>query len=71
MPVNIGLLDRTLRLLLALALFLASPDASGSEGGTILSWGMAILAGWLAITGIFRVCPIYAVFALDTCDRQP
>lgn len=60
MTLNIGILDRSLRLLLALILYL-------SFGGI----GALIIVLWLAVTGIFRVCPLYDLLGFHTCVRAP
>ncbi len=62
MTVNVGSLDRTLRIgggiaLIALALT-----------GTIGAWGyIGILP---LVTGLFRVCPAYTLLGIKTCPAS-
>lgn len=61
MQTNVGTVDRTLRILLGIALL----------GATLLDvigpWG------WVGIipllTGIFQFCPAYALFGIRTCRQ--
>ena len=67
---NIGLADRTLRLVLGAALILAAL-ASGwpaFQGG--LPRAAAIVAGVvLMATAAVRVCPLYTLLGMRTCRR--
>jgi hypothetical protein len=59
MRLNVCGIDRVLRVIVGLALV-----------GLTLS-GMIGLWGWIGVvpllTGIFRFCPIYSIFGLQTC----
>lgn len=62
MKSNIGMVDRTLRILVGLALIALSLT------GVIGAWG------WIGLlplaTGIFRVCPAYSLLGISTCGRK-
>jgi hypothetical protein len=59
MQQNVGIIDRTLRIILGLALI------GASLAGLIGVWG------WIGIvplaTGLFRFCPAYLPFGWNTC----
>ena len=61
---NVGTLDRTLRVVLGLALI---AWAVGLVPGTQSLWG------WIGLvplaTGLFGTCPAYSVLGLNTCGR--
>lgn len=59
MTFNVGGIDRTLRILIGLALVAAA--ATGTEG----IWGYVGLVP--LITGLLGWCPLYALFGLKTC----
>ena len=59
MKINVGSADRVLRIVVGLAL------VGGALSGLIGAWGWI---GLLPIaTGIFRICPAYLPFGLNTC----
>jgi hypothetical protein len=58
---NVGNLDRVLRILLGLVLI------GLAAGGTIGGWGYAGIV--LVLTGIAASCPIYRIFGLSTTSR--
>lgn len=62
MNVNVGTLDRTLRIGGGLALIVAA--ATGMVG----SWG------WIGIvplaTGLLRFCPVYPLLGINTCGSK-
>ncbi|MCF7202810.1 YgaP family membrane protein [Pseudomonas oligotrophica] len=62
MKSNVGMVDRTLRILVGLALIALSLT------GVIGAWG------WIGLlplaTGIFRVCPAYSLLGISTCGRK-
>lgn len=62
MKSNVGMVDRTLRILVGLALIALSLT------GVIGAWG------WIGLlplaTGIFRVCPAYSLLGINTCGRK-
>ncbi|GLZ23963.1 membrane protein [Stutzerimonas stutzeri] len=59
MKANVGTIDRTLRVIVGLALI------GLSLGGVIGVWG------WIGLlplaTGLFRFCPAYSLFGIKTC----
>ncbi|TSE19636.1 hypothetical protein Talka_01355 [Tepidimonas alkaliphilus] len=60
---NVGGLDRVLRIIIGLALIVATAT------GTIGVWG------WIGIlplaTGLIGWCPPYAIFGINTCKTEP
>jgi hypothetical protein len=62
MKVNVGTLDRTLRILAGLVLLALVFT------GTIGAWG------WIGVvplaTGLFRFCPLYGVLGFSSCPVQ-
>jgi hypothetical protein len=71
MIINVGLIDRTLRLLLALFLleWFASVYPRSLEPQE--RWGIWLIGIYLLLSGVFRVCPIYRIFNFDSCAREP
>lgn len=59
MTFNVGGIDRTLRILIGLALVVAAAT------GTVGLWGYVGLVP--LITGLLGWCPLYALFGLKTC----
>lgn len=59
MKINVGGADRILRIVVGLALILLALS------GQIGAWG------WIGVvplaTGLFRMCPLYSVFGMNTC----
>lgn len=59
MKVNVGGADRILRIVVGLILILLALS------GQIGAWG------WIGVvplaTGLFRMCPLYSVFGMNTC----
>jgi len=62
MQQNVGTVDRTLRVLVGLALIAASVL------GYIGVWGWIGVV--LVATGVFRFCPAYLPFGLSTCAAK-
>ena len=62
MKINVGSMDRILRIIAGLALI------SLAATGIIGPWG------WIGVvvllTGIFRFCPAYAVLGMSTCPTD-
>ncbi len=62
MKSNVGSIDRSLRI--AAGLILIGLSLSGAIG----------LWGWIGVvplaTGIFRMCPAYALLGINTCKRS-
>jgi Protein of unknown function (DUF2892) len=61
MTANVGTVDRAIRIALGLALIAA----------TLMGW--IGVWGWLGVipiaTGVFRFCPAYLPFGLNSCKR--
>jgi hypothetical protein len=61
MEINVGKTDKTLRIIVGVALL-----AWALTGGPAWSWiGLVPL-----ITGIFGVCPAYSIFGINTCSNK-
>lgn len=62
MKVNVGTLDRILRIVIGAALILLAVT------GTIGPWG------WIGViplaTGVFQRCPAYSVLGVNTCQAR-
>ena len=62
MKVNVGSIDRAIRILMGSILIAAA------------LFGFIGVWGWLGIipltTGIFRICPAYLLFGLNTCKSK-
>jgi hypothetical protein len=67
MKVNIGIIDRILRLLIALGFGVLI--LTGSLKGT---WAilLGVLAGLLLITAAIGFCSLYALFGVSTCKKR-
>lgn len=62
MKVNVGGLDRVLRIVAGFVLLALTAM------GTIGLWG---LVGIVPLaTGLFRICPAYSIFGLSTCPLK-
>ncbi|WP_294001623.1 YgaP family membrane protein [Sphaerotilus sp.] len=63
MNINVGGADRILRIVVGLALILLALS------GQIGAWG------WIGVvplaTGLFRMCPLYALLGMNTCPVSP
>lgn len=61
MTANVGTVDRAIRIAFGLALI----------GATLMGW--IGVWGWLGVipiaTGVFRFCPAYLPFGLNSCKR--
>ncbi|BEU96680.1 DUF2892 domain-containing protein [Acidovorax sp. DW039] len=61
MKLNIGSVDRALRIVAGLVLIALAAT------GTVGLWG------WLGVvpllTGVFRFCPLYTLLGINTCPR--
>ena len=63
---NIGSLDRALRILAGMALFVLG--YLGYLGG--LGWLAVLVGGILLVTAVFSFCPIYAILRLNTIRKE-
>ena len=68
MTTNLGSADRTLRLIVGVAL-LAAALFSGLTlfDNSVLKYGAVIVGAVLAATSVLKFCPLYAVFGIKTC----
>ncbi len=62
MKVNVGGLDRVLRIVAGIVLLALTAM------GTIGLWGLVGIV--LLATGLFRFCPAYSIFGLSTCPLK-
>lgn len=62
MKINVGSIDRILRILVGLVLI------GLAATGTVGIWG------WIGVvpllTGLFKFCPAYAIFGMSTCPME-
>ncbi len=62
MKTNVGILDRSFRILIGLALI------GLAVTGTIGAWG------WIGVvplaTGLLKTCPMYSLLGMSTCPLQ-
>lgn len=68
MTCNVGNLDRLVRLVLGVCVFLM-PFVSGWDIWTndIAKYVVAAIGAVLALTSVFRFCPLYRIFGVNTC----
>lgn len=65
MPINIGTVDRVLRIVVGLALIAAALGLFGSAYRTDWGWiGLIPLA-----TAVVSWCPLYTLLGIKTCKR--
>lgn len=62
MKINVGGIDRLLRIIVGLALIALAAS------GTVGLWGYIGVVPLL--TGLFRFCPAYTLIGLNTCPMQ-
>jgi hypothetical protein len=62
MKLNVGSIDRTLRIVVGLILI------GLAASGTVGVWGYIGVVPLL--TGIFKFCPAYALFGMSTCPME-
>ena len=67
MKQNVGIFDRTVRILIAaiLAILYFTGVVTGTTGIVFL-----ILAAILLLTGVLRVCGLYALFGVNSCHNS-
>ncbi len=67
MKINLGKTDRIIRLLLGVLLIALT--ISGAVTGT---WGIILLviAAISMLTSLFRFCPLYFLFGIQTCNGK-
>jgi hypothetical protein len=64
MAINVGGIDRTLRIVVGLAVLSLFFVLEGSAR----YWGLVGLVP--LFTGIFRFCPAYSIFGISTCPMK-
>ena len=67
MKTNIGIVDRTVRILAALVIVVLY--FTNIIGGTI-AIVLLILAGVFILTGLIRFCPLYWPFGINTWNKK-
>lgn len=68
MQKNMGTIDRTIRVLVAVVV--ASLIIMGQVSG-ILAVVLGVFAGIFVLTSVIGFCPLYAPFGIRTCPSQP
>lgn len=67
MKINMGLLDRLIRIVVALVVgYLYYTDVISGTLAVVL----LIVAGIFVLTSLFGVCPIYRLIGVRTCSRK-
>ncbi|HMQ40614.1 MAG TPA: DUF2892 domain-containing protein [Paracoccus sp. (in: a-proteobacteria)] len=70
MSVNVGNLDRILRVVLGIVLlYLAFFSGIPAFAGGFLKYGAALVGVVMLVTAAMRVCPLYSIFGVKTCRR--
>ncbi len=67
MKTNMGMIDRTIRILIALAIVFLW--YFGLLTGTI-AYILLAVAAIFVLTGFVSFCPVYALFGMNTCKRK-
>ncbi len=71
MMTNMGVLDGVFRFTVGVALLAWSYGRIGPVMSDMGSWLLWIAGAVLALTGLFRHCPLYAYFKIDSCAIYP
>jgi len=69
---NVGGADRLVRIVVGLVLLLAPflpPVAATLAGLGALVWVVPIIGVVMVLTALFRFCPAYLPFGINTCRR--
>lgn len=64
---NVGDVDRAVRITLGVVLLFVGYFSGFSTAGAVVSYGLAAV---MLITGLFRTCPLYLLFGIDTCGTS-
>jgi hypothetical protein len=67
---NEGIIDRTLRVILATVLLLVGLFLLGGLQGTVLGLVIAGFGSLALITGLSGVCPLYIPFGISTLEKE-
>ncbi len=71
MLTNVGVLDRSARLVLGIALLAWSYGRIGAPLSEAVAWLVWVPAAAFALTGLFRYCPLYAILGTHSCALYP
>jgi hypothetical protein len=71
MITNMGVIDRVLRLTVGAMLLAWSYGKGGPALHEGVSWLVWVMGAALALTGMFRYCPLYAFLGTDSCAPYP
>ncbi len=63
MKINVGTIDRILRIVVGLGLI-------GAAVAGMLPWWVGLIGAVPLVTGIFKFCPAYAIFGMSTCSMD-
>ena len=64
---NVGGIDRTIRILLGIALVALAATRVVTGG---LATGAFVVGGIALVTGLVRYCPAYSPFGINTCSPK-
>lgn len=67
MPVNMGTLDRTIRILVAIVI--GALWYTGTISGT-MAIVLGVIAGIFVVTSLVGRCPAYSIVGIHTCARD-
>ena len=70
MLTNVGLIDRTLRLLVGFGLLGWVWHYYGPPLHGWVDWAVTIIGGYPALTGLLRYDPIFELAGISTCDEE-
>lgn len=70
MQPNVGIIDRLLRLVLGIGLIGAVLAESTVFGSAVFRYGAVIVGAVLVMTATLRICPLYTLLGLRTCDCE-
>ena len=70
MQPNVGIIDRLFRLILGIGLIGAALAENSVFGTAILQYGAVAVGAVLVATATLRICPLYTLLGLRTCDCE-
>lgn len=71
MTANVGTIDRAVRVLLGLALIVAPLiNLFGIWSSQLWGYGAMVVGAILVLTAVFKICPIYRVLGISTCQAD-
>jgi len=68
MSANVGSIDRILRGIVGVILIMLPFVTGFGAGSALLTWGAVIVGAVLALTAVFRFCPLYRIIGVNTCQ---